>query len=134
MRDNIYGYCNKYYNYANKFDPICWAGRFKPDWDAENRYFDIPVSHIHGKDTHDLSHYIANPKVHIPLIQSFTSKRKITSNEEITALADFKQIGGEFTGDINEFKSKISELQGSINQFKDLSGWIKGWTTFGKLI
>lgn len=131
--NQTHGYCNKYFNYNNKYDPICWLGRFQPEWTANDGYYDVPVSHIHSKDTHSYLHYLLNPKVHIPMLRAITSKKAVSSAEEIAAITDFQQIGGDFQGDVNEFKSKVAELQGSINEFKDLSSWIKGWTAFGNL-
>ncbi len=131
--DGLHGYCNKYFNYVNKYDPVCWLGRFSPDWTVDDGYCDIPISHIHAKDTHDYIHYLQNPKVHIPLLRSITSRQAVSAAEELKAMNEFKQIDGDVAADINEYKAKIAELQASFNQFKDLSSWIKGWTAFGEM-
>jgi hypothetical protein len=131
--DGMHGYCRKYFNYNNRFDPICWAGRFSPGWTVDDGFHDIPVSHLHSRDVHDISHYLANPKVHIPLIRSISSVRRIGSQEELDAIADFRQIGGEVEDEVSELKAKLDELKGSINEFKDLGSWIKGWSAYGQL-
>lgn len=131
--DGVSGYCHKYYNYTNRFDPICWAGRFAPFWTADDGYHDIPVSHVHGKDVHDILHYLENPKVHVPVIRSLTAPERIPPAEELDAIAEFRQIGGDLSDEVTEFEAKINELKGSINEFKDLGSWIKGWTSYGQM-
>ncbi len=128
----VHGYCRRYYNYVNRFDPICWAGRFSPGWSADEGYYDVPVSHIYGEDVHDLAHYLENPKVHIPIIRAIAGHRTINSAEELAALSDFKPIGGTFAGEVAEFEARMNELRGSINEFRDLGSWIKGWASYGQ--
>lgn len=133
MLDGVHGYCRKYFNYTNRFDPICWVGRFAPGWTVDDGFHDVVVSHVYGKDVHDIAHYLENPKVHVPMIRSIAGKRRIKPGEELEALAEFRQIGGEFDDDVTEFEAKMNEIKGSINEFRDLGSWIKGWASYGQL-
>ncbi|MCK4510789.1 hypothetical protein KAW64_03570 [bacterium] len=105
-------YCSMFRNCRHVTDPVTWPLPFEPlaGW-AEGRRFDkVVVDHYRSLDVHGLSHYLCNPRVHIPLLRLARS-RAVTKEEAKRALDPqvFPQIVGS-----DDFKQKVQQLEAAF--------------------
>ena len=111
-------YCLSYVNFRHEADPVPYPRMFEPTgW---NDYTPIIVRHYREANIHNLSHYLLNPRVHIPILKTLAGPWAVTSEEEkkVTDPENFPQFGGKL-----EF----------INTARDLAKDLKGiQTTLGK--
>ncbi len=86
--------CAAFRDVNNRYDPICNVKRF--DVGARTNGRRIAVDHIHEKNVHGFGHYLANPRVHMPLLTRLTGVVTpddiVTANEE--AEARWHGLGG----------------------------------------
>jgi hypothetical protein len=70
--------CRRFLNFRHVLDPFTIPKMFRPDaWPdstaaANGLYQYVEVNHIHDVNVHDLTHYLKNPDVHIPLFRELT--------------------------------------------------------------
>lgn len=91
-------YCSRYLNFRHEADPIPFPRMFEPvDFDPQ-RYSNIVIRHYWQANVHDVSHYLLNPRVHIPILRAVTRQSAISVDEEKAAVNpdNFPQIGGDF--------------------------------------
>jgi hypothetical protein len=92
--------CSYYLNARHKLDPFTIPKPFNPDlWPdpgafSTERYQHIQPSHIHFEfdnlqQVHDFDHYLANPRVHVPIFRSILGRRIVGPNEYRSAKARF---------------------------------------------
>ena len=87
--------CRRYYSVRNQFDPFTWPKQFDPGiWPDEptyrNGYYrSIVVRHVRQKNVHGWRHYLANPRVHVPLFRALTARDYISTEEESEARQEF---------------------------------------------
>jgi len=64
------GYCGRYFNFRNVYDPFPWPAPFRPGWPS--RFFTTvdDLNHVHQYNTHALDHYLDHPAVHLPILQA----------------------------------------------------------------
>ena len=64
------GYCGRYLNFRNVYDPFPWPAPFRPLW--PERYFKTvdDLAYAHQFNTHALEHYLDHPAVHLPILQA----------------------------------------------------------------
>ncbi len=99
------GVCKRLLNVSHKLDLFAELIPFDPPegWPniSESKYFvPIRVSHIQEKNIHDISHYLANPKVHVPLFNALFGyqikvdryKKAYSEYELSTATGSFKEL------------------------------------------
>jgi len=90
-------YCARYWNIRHEADPVPFPRAFEPQaWGT--RFANIVVRHYRDFSIHNLSHYLLNPRVHIPILRSLVATRAVTPEEEIVAVNEdhFPQFGGPF--------------------------------------
>ena len=96
----------------HQIDPITWPRRFAPvDW-SPSRYSDVMTMHFRNPaEVHDLTHYLENPQVHLPLLRLVVGRAGLGTSAEIrrvwdqfrsahpltasTAFADLKRLFGD---------------------------------------
>lgn len=95
-----------------RFDPLAWP---RPDSIALGRYLPVEVDHIHQSNVHSLEHYLANPRVHVPMLRCLTFERAVSQDEEEAALAAFPPFGtlGEDTA--FDLKGKLEDLLPAVS-------------------
>jgi hypothetical protein len=86
-------YLRRFINARHEFDPFCLWQRFEPKNDWGQRYVNVEgLKHVHQANTHGYSHYLASPRVHIPIFRAVLGPTSITKADEQSALADFPDI------------------------------------------
>lgn len=92
--------CFSYLNCNNRFDPFVQPVPFRPGpektaWklaEANGSYLDIATENIHELNVHSLRNYLANPKVHIPLLEALVGGGMVTDEERLKANNEFQNI------------------------------------------
>lgn len=77
-------YCGTYWNFRHEYDPVAIPRRF--DAVGWNGYSLEVVSHYHDVNIHGFSHYLANPKVHVPILRKVVRRSAVTDEEFRDAL------------------------------------------------
>jgi hypothetical protein len=86
-------YLRRFINVRHEFDPFCLWQRFEPKTDWGKGYVNVPgVKHVHQANTHGYLHYLANPRVHVPIFRAVLGSGAITKAEEQTAIDEFPDI------------------------------------------
>jgi len=93
------GIFDYYLNTHHRLDPVPMPKAFKPphEWlDAQTRqanpqrYQDIEISEVTDINVHDFTHYLRNPKVHIPFFRALWNRQSIILQaEEKAAIQDY---------------------------------------------
>ncbi|WP_298150299.1 hypothetical protein [Flavobacterium sp.] len=126
------GCANYYREYRHKFDPFTWVRPFDPSPEApwtSSGYEITEISEITQFNTHDLSHYIKNPKVHRKLISFFDAgffptkveqQKADQSFEKLTIVDAYKNVASK----ANEIKldngDSIKSLFKAVRDFKEM--------------
>ena len=92
-------YFRRFINARHEFDPFCLWQPFEPKTDWGNRYVNVPdVKHVHQANTHGYLHYLANPRVHVPIFRALIGSTAISKSEEQDAIDKFPDIKPEACG------------------------------------
>jgi hypothetical protein len=84
-------YCATYLNVRHGFDPVPQPRRFDPvGWRKE--YSTVVVDHLRDPNVHGFSHYLQNPRVHVPVLRRLTRSSAVTAAEEVREIEAFPQI------------------------------------------
>jgi hypothetical protein len=84
-------YCATYLNVRHSFDPVPQPRRFDPvGWRKE--YSTVVVDHFRDPNVHGFSHYLRNPRVHVPILRRLTRSAAVTPAEEVREIEAFPQI------------------------------------------
>lgn len=113
-------YCERYYNFRHKFDPIPAVRCFKPEgWGADYRY-EGRLDHFHDFNVHDYLHYLDHPAVHIPIIKGLLGPI-IPNFERDQAISDYRQIDlpGACPEKVNDFRVQLSKQIALIEESED---------------
>jgi hypothetical protein len=91
--------CETYLNCRHLFDPFMFPQPFEPDssWPTPNTFEPNQYQHIRPshlvinqlRNVHDLEHYLANPRVHVPIFRGVIGDSSIPEPEFQKACADF---------------------------------------------
>ena len=83
--------CRHYINAKHDWDPFPRPKEFKPldDWPdvatrKEGRYVPITINAFQHKNIHGFSHYLSNPKVHVPLFRRLLPIEGVISDDELS--------------------------------------------------
>ncbi|MEE9367427.1 MAG: hypothetical protein V3V05_01045 [Pontiella sp.] len=77
-------YCNSFYHYHNEYDPFTWLRRFHADQvpvggtQVQIKTLEGDIMGIHG-----MENYLANPRVHGPILNSFANYSDIVTAADI---------------------------------------------------
>jgi hypothetical protein len=129
-------YLATYWNMRHEADPVPFPRAFDPvGWKS---YTQIPVRHYYTPNVHDLSHYLINPRVHIPILRKLTSPKAVTPEEEIAAVNPdrFPQFGGdlEFIHKAKLMAVKLEEIKAALGDDPEPSTWIRKFVDFYKIM
>ena len=125
-------YCATYWNVRHEADPVPFPRMFAPvGW---TNYTPILVRHYYDPNIHNLSHYLINPSIHIPILRKLTTPKAVTPEEEIAAVNPdrFPQFGGEFAF-IQKAKLmavKLEEIKTALGDDPSPSSWIRSLVQF----
>lgn len=99
-------YCQSFYSVDHFLDPISKVKAFSvPDaWKPNGR--PILVEHLYEPNIHAFSHYLLNPKVHIPILAKAVNGFAPTPDESRIA-REFPQFGGRLEQLLADEKAKI---------------------------
>lgn len=131
------GLVRHYYNINHRYDPVPRFKAFRPDdrWltpsmIAFDLYKVIEPTLVTSRETHDLSHYLADPEVHYPILQCLCEERmtQTTMKEKADAIATYRE--GSFQGKYDSFKKAID----GILQPDGWAGFLESILKFRSLI
>lgn len=112
------GVCAYYLNAKHDWDPFVRPKEFRPldDWPdpltrAQNRYVPITINAFAEKNIHSLSHYLENPKVHIPLFRRLTRSGDILLTDEVLATASAVYEMSTPFGQFEKLQDQLKDLQ-----------------------
>lgn len=120
-------YCATYWNFRHEADPVPYPRMFEPvGW---KNYNSVVVRHYREVNIHNLSHYLLNPRVHIPILRKLCGPRAVTNNEEITAVNSDKypQFGGqlEFINKAKDLAARLKSIQASLGDDPAATDYLK---------
>lgn len=123
-------YCYHYFNFWHYLDPVPNLKKFNPDWDKD--YESIELNHFRKYNIHAFTHYLDNPKVHIPIFRSTVGFYSVLPDEENQAIQNYPQFGDDlvFGEDVKEFIEKLKKLLSGGGEDK----WIEIILEFYKLV
>lgn len=84
-------YCGAFYNINNRWDPVGSWARFAPKQWGDGLH-DIEIRHIHQVNVHGFSHYLAHPRVHIPLLRALLGSFTIPERVAEQRTSDFTDL------------------------------------------
>ena len=129
-RDN---YLQRFINVRHEFDPFCLWQRFEPKVDWGNRFVDVQaVKHVHQANTHGYLHYLAHPRVHVPIFRAVLGPNSISKADEQRAIASFPDIKPDTCSDaIATLRSSLAAIaSGSFRQTRALDDLIVNGLAF----
>ena len=108
-------YCQRFLNFRHEADPFAFPRMFDPVDFPADRFRNVLVRHYWKANIHDVSHYLLNPRVHIPILRALTKEGAVTLEEEKFAVNpdNFPQIGGNFS-----FVQKVMNLASRLNDLQ----------------
>ena len=122
----------RYLNFWHELDPVPNIKKFNPNWRRHNRYESIKLNHYREYNIHSFTHYLDNPKVHIPILRSITDYGTISKTEEQSAISNYPQFGGDL-----EFIKRIKKFINEVNHLKKRKtnkNWLKIIPEFFKIV
>lgn len=128
-------YCGAYWNFRHKMDPATWLLTFEPQgWPHSHS---VEIQHYRSLHVHDLSHYLENPRVHIPILR-IVNENAVTESEA-TAAADplvFPQFGGsvEVIEKLRRFKDELEQFGQAQPDVRSVADWIETLVGFYEII
>jgi hypothetical protein len=126
-------YCATYWNVRHEADPVPFPKIFEPvGW---KYYTPIVIHHYYEKNIHNLSHYLVNPRVHIPFFNKMVNRKAVPPEEEIQAVDQFPQFGGDFAfvQKAKELASKLSALKAGLGEDTLPKDWLTGLLEFYRM-
>ncbi|WP_447977941.1 hypothetical protein [Candidatus Nitrospira bockiana] len=117
-------YLATYWNIRHEADPVPFPKMFDPvGW---KDYTSILIQHFYEVNVHNLSHYLRHPRVHIPLFNKVVSRKVVSKEEEIHAVDQFPQFGGELAvvQKAKDLASKLSALKSSLGEDPGPKEWL----------
>ena len=112
-KDPAQGACDFFINVRHEWDPIPKPRMFRPtdDWPdvatrAQRRYIDVEINAIEQPNVHDFSHYLKNPKTHVPLFRCLTVPDLLTEDEAAAA-----SLAYEASTPLEKFKKEAKNLE-----------------------
>jgi hypothetical protein len=128
-------YCGSYWDFRHDVDYVTWLLRFDPQGWGDG-YHSVVVSHYRQYDVHGLSHYLENPRVHIPILRA-AHWNAVTEDEERDALdpESFPQFDGdlEFVGKLHELKEELTAFAGSHPDSGSITDWLDTMVGYYKI-
>ncbi len=128
------GVCGYYLNAKHDWDPFCRPKEFRPvdDWPdsltrVQNRYVPVTINAFASKNLHSLSHYLENPKVHIPLFRHLTRTGNILLTDGILASHSALYEASTPFGQFEALQQKLKTLQ-----LADSATWLQTLRAFRK--
>ena len=128
-------YCIDYWNFRHEMDPATWLLTFDPQgWQD---YFSVVVRHYRSIHVHSLSHYLLNPRVHIPVLR-LAHLDAVTGEEEAlrTDPQNFPQFGGslDFVDKAKRLKDELEQFRVGLGDISFPSGWIDALVGFHEIV
>ena len=109
---------------------------FDPDseWSGGREFVDVNPRIITEPNTHDLSHYFANPSVHVPIFRQLFGEEGISAAQERKAINTYKSESvvdsiDQLRLDLKEVvrEPSVMSLQAALDQWAEFSNLIEAW-------
>lgn len=86
--------CGLFRSVSHELDPICIPRRFDPvGWSV--RYNQIlALDHLRDWNVHGWTHYLDNPRVHVPLLNLALGRNAVAPSEAVKAVDAYERFGG----------------------------------------
>lgn len=83
-------YLQAYYNFRHMLDPFTVPKRFEPQWSGSDFHRIENLLNVGNFNVHGWEHYLDNPEVHIPIINSQFGFKVISDDVAHTAIESYK--------------------------------------------
>ncbi len=114
--------CSQFVNWRHEWDPVCLVRRFAPDkWPAAFNWIDS-VSHFRDWNVHDMTHYLDNPRIHIPLINLASGKDVVKPSERTAAIDKYDKFGGRLRT-VPEIEAIVQQIIAEVHRLSENSDW-----------
>jgi hypothetical protein len=133
--------CDTYLNFRHLFDPFTFPQPFEPDnsWPPPGTFRPEQYQHIRPshlvidklRDVHDLEHYLANPRVHVPIFRGIVGASAIPKAEFERACSKFDDDQARHNVDAirdalqARIPNKNTDWKQLLKTLFDLSGLVK---------
>lgn len=119
-RNSTLSNCSRFYNFRHEWDPICIPKPFEPEgWpDQFNRF--RTLSHFRDWDVHGFAHYLDNPRVHVPLLNTLCGEDVISADERDATLNDYEPLGGKLKEAL-ELRDDLRRIGGALERLNENS-------------
>ena len=120
---DVVSYSSVFLNYRHELDPIPWPQMFSTAGFPRGCTDDAVIRHFHAPNVHGWSHYLVNPRVHVPLLRMLLGDLSaITAAEELAAHERFERWGGEFAPIVDKIDQVKTELPEDLRTVADAFG------------
>lgn len=128
-------YCATYWNFRHEADPVPFPRMFEPaGW---KNFTSVVVRHYREPNVHGLSHYLVNPRVHIPILRRLVGSKAVTPEEETAAVNpdNFPMFGGKFAAveKGRQLAARLEELKAGLGEDPAASDLFRGLVRYFEL-
>ncbi|MCK6445318.1 MAG: hypothetical protein L6Q99_02910 [Planctomycetes bacterium] len=114
--------CSQFMSWRHEWDPICLVRRFAPDkWPTTFNWIDS-VSHFREANVHGFTHYLDNPRIHIPLLELALGKAIAKPSERIDKVDKYEKFGGRLRK-VPEIEALVAKIFAEIARLNENSDW-----------
>lgn len=131
-RNSKSSYCLRYYNYRHELDPVPGVRAFEPSGWGDLFTGEV-VRHYRDWDIHGFTHYLDNPRVHVPILNSITRTDAIPRPERAQAIGAYPQFGGRLQV-LPDLQAKISKLGALKHQIGEDSSLAEAFETIREML
>lgn len=130
------GMCNYFINAYHQLDPFARVKQFEPgdEWlegqnDAE-LFTNISTNVINQVNVHGYTHYLENPKVHVPIFRKLIGEDAIDNDEMKQAYKEF--FDNSPNADYKDLRNKLKSL--NIGEPESFQAVLESWKRFSETL
>lgn len=130
------GMCDYFINAYHQLDPFPRVKQFDPgdEWlggqNTEELYSSISINVINQPNVHAYTHYLENPKVHVPVFRSLIGEIAISNRELKKAYDDFFQNSPNAT--YRDLRNRLENL--NIGEPESFQALLETWKRFSDIL
>jgi len=131
-----HGTCDFYLNIWHEWDPFPRPKAFRPlnDWPdvatrqlRPERFVAAPINAFQHKNVHALSHYLSDPKAHVPILRALSPMAGAITDEELRKASAAHEAATPF-GQFEALQAELKKLQiAEEASWKEIIATFKGF-------